>query len=243
MAASPHVHPYFVRSLGFAGVLGGLLCFIGDMLFYYVDGSIDITANMGEVSFDRIVLSGLLSLPSCWLYLAGCLQVYLAFQPASKAAQVVVGVGMVMIMTGFGMVHANYVAIAVAVQFAKEHKLSLHQALNNAIASNNALRMPLYLTFAVVSLVFIPVVLTRSTHYPCWMCAAYPLLMFLLNYPIGYACLALPNVYQVIVGGYLNLMMVIFFGCSTIALWNAKIAARTSLPVAVGLEEEEELRE
>jgi len=54
------------RGLGIAGILGGLILFAGDMLFYYQSGSTDLLMNMANASNERIVLSGISALVASW---------------------------------------------------------------------------------------------------------------------------------------------------------------------------------
>ena len=81
---------FWLRIMGFAGILGGLVLFSGDMLFYYDSVSPDIKINMGNASDLRIKLSGISALIATWLYLLGLFQVHYAFKISSKTAKNIV---------------------------------------------------------------------------------------------------------------------------------------------------------
>ncbi|RUA10268.1 MAG: hypothetical protein DSY82_04965 [Flavobacteriia bacterium] len=70
------------------------------------------------------------------------------------------------------------------------------------------------------SFVFIIQVGHKKIIYPQWMLFFFPLLTFLLS---GFIDKLLNGNLQVIImGGYLNLILVVFFTASTLALWNYK---------------------
>merc|ERR1712129_418826 len=119
----------------------------------------------------------------------------------------------------------NSIAYVTTAGLAREHGLDLYDTVANARGSNDSMRLPIYPLFAAVTLFFLPAVWTRNTHYPRWMCVTYPLLMFALLVPVNNLGLEYfpANVYQIVMGGYYPLMWVVFYGSSTIALWNAKI--------------------
>jgi len=60
----------WIRFFGIAGIMGGLVLFAGDMLFYYDGESINLKLNMGHTDF-RIIASGATALFGTWLYLLG----------------------------------------------------------------------------------------------------------------------------------------------------------------------------
>ena len=78
------ISPVTALWLGFSGILGSLVLFSGDMLFYYHGAQTDLVANMSVVSSTRIIVSGLSALIAAWLYTLASGQLYFAFQPAKK---------------------------------------------------------------------------------------------------------------------------------------------------------------
>ena len=207
----------WLRLAGLAGILGGLLLFAGDMLFYYHADSLDLKWNMSQASDLRIELSALTALLSTWFYLLGLFPVYQAFKPGPPAARILVLVTFGGILSAYGTIHGAYVAIAVASRLSLQYHLPMEQATALASEANQLLRWFVYPLFAVFSFVFIKQVWQRKTAYPRWILFFFPLLPFLLKGLIlrvlsGTALL-------IIMGGFLNLILVLFFTASVIALW------------------------
>ena len=86
-----------------------------------------------------------------------------------------------------------------------------------AITANNVLRYIAYFPFAIFSLVFIPAVWFKKSHYPRWIILLSPVILFLLRELIVGNFEGELKV--IIGGGYLNLILLLFFASSTIALW------------------------
>ena len=205
------------RWLGLAGVLGGLTLFAGDMLLYWAADSTDLKLNMAHAAAWRILASGLTALLAAWLYLAGTGQVYYAFMPATRWVRLTVTTCFAAILVAYGVVHGNYIAIAATAQLAVQHGLDMAAATNLAVRSNEMLRWVVYPVFGLLSVLFVWQVWQRHTRYPRWMLLFFPLLPFLLQ---GVVSKLLSGQWWVVVmGGYLNLLLVIFFAASTIALW------------------------
>ena len=80
----------WIRFFGIAGMLGGIILFIGDMLFYYSPNSTDFLQNMAVTSDARIIASGVCALLTSWLYLLGAGQVYYAFKIDQSKAKYIV---------------------------------------------------------------------------------------------------------------------------------------------------------
>ena len=89
--------------MGIFGVLGGLILFAGDMLFYFDPISTNIKQNMGNASDTRIIISGLTALFATWFYLLGLLQVYYAFSPTRAIVKNTVIICFVAIVTAYGI--------------------------------------------------------------------------------------------------------------------------------------------
>ena len=201
---------------GLSGILGSVILFIGDMLLYYNGSNTSLVANMAKVSNERIVISGLCALLSAWLYTFASGQLYYAFQPAKKMMQLTAVFSFMAIMIAYGVVHAAYIAIATSAKNAAQQGLALESFTDLAFAANNALRLMAYIPFAIFTLVFIYAVWNKSTHYPRWMLLFCPIIPFLLN---DFIISDLDGkIYTIIAGGYLNLILLLFFSASTIAL-------------------------
>jgi hypothetical protein len=207
-----------LRLLGIFGILGGLILFAGDMLLYYVPPSTHLLENMGIISDSRIVLSGLSALIAAWFYTLGAGQMYLAFSPAKKTIRNTASIIFAGILIGYGVVHGAYIAIATSAKIATQNQMDLQTTAKLAIDVNLAIRMLIYPLFAILSVIFIWQVWQKKTLYPRWMILFYPLLAFILKDLI--INLFSGNFRIIIEGGFLNLILVIFFTMSTVSLWN-----------------------
>ena len=202
--------------LGLAGILGSLMLFSGDMLFYFNGDQTDVIANMAVVAPQRITLSGLTALFAAWLYLLGAGQVYYAFQPATRWLRLPVFLSFASIMVAYGIVHGAYVAIATAAQIATQTGSDPHALAQQAISANLALRTVTYVPFAIFTVLFIAGIWMKQTHYPRWMILFSPIIPFLLDGPISSHLHGAIKI--IIAGGYLNLILLLFFTASTLAL-------------------------
>jgi hypothetical protein len=214
------VNLFWNRIFGIFGILGGLTLFAGDMLFYYDPFNINLTENMGNVSDFRIIASGVSALLSNWLYLLGLVHVNYALKPTIPIAKNTILLCFGAILTAYGVVHGAYVAIATSAKLAVQNNLDLNQAVSLASEVNTMLRVFVYPIFGLLSLVFITQVWKKKTLYPRWILLFFPLLPFVFQQPI---CERLSgDIWIVICGGYLNLILMLFFTGSTIALWNPR---------------------
>lgn len=203
---------------GIAGILGSIILFAGDMLFYYNGDSGDYIINIGNTSPNRLMASGITALISAWLYTLGAGQVYYAFQPAKRWARLSVFFAFASVMITYGIVHAAYVAIGTSAINAIELGHDPYVLSKLAVDINEAIRLFAYPSFAIFTLVFIPAVWKKTTHYPRWMILCIPAIPFLFADFINNTLQGSLRI--IIAGGYLNLMLLLFFSASTIALWN-----------------------
>ncbi len=202
--------------LGVCGILGSIVLFVGDMLFYYNGEQTDFIRNMGIASDERIIASGICALIAAWLYTLGSGQIYYAFQPAKKWLRLTIFFAFAAIMITYGVVHGAYVAIATSAKNAVELGMNPDSFAELAITANNALRYIAYVPFGIFTLLFIPVVWMNKSHYPRWIILFTPAIPFLLS---GIIVDSLQGGWKVIIGGgFLNLLLMIFFTSSTIAL-------------------------
>ena len=208
----------WLRIMGLAGVLGGLALFAGDMLFYFSSAGTDLKLNMGNASDTRIVASGVAGLVGTWLYVIGAGQVFQAFKTTTALARNTVTACFVAIFIAYGIVHGAYIAIATTARLSVGYQIDVETATALAVQANNTLRLLIYPIFALLSYVFITRVWSRKTLYPRWMILFFPLIPFLFQGLISRSLSG--SVWIVIVGGFFNLILVVFFAASTIALWN-----------------------
>jgi len=211
---------FWLRSMGFAGILGGLILFAGDMLYYYDPVSTDLKVNMSNASDLRIKLSGISALFATWFYLFGIGQIYFAFKTSSKIARNIVVLSFAGILTAYGIIHGAYVAIAIASKLSLQYNIDIEIASALAVEINQLIRLFIYPVFALFSFIFIKEVWKRKTLYPRWILFFFPLFLFLFQGLINMALSVSLKI--IIMGGFFNIILVIFFTASTIALWNRK---------------------
>jgi hypothetical protein len=202
--------------MGLAGILGGLVMFAGDMLFYYNGEQRDLYAGMAQASFGRIVGSGLCAVVGGWLYTLGAGHLYYAFQPARRWVRLTTFASFAMVMIAMGVIHGAYVALATSAQNAVQFGLAPDALKQLALTTNNSMRAVGFIPFGVFAACFLSSVWEKRTLYPRWMLLFCPLLpMFIARLVTG----SLGGELRAIVsGGYFNLIFVLFFSASTLAL-------------------------
>ena len=211
---------FWIRVLGIFGIFGGLILFAGDMLLYYDPVNMSLKRNMGNASDFRIIASGVCALFATWFYMLGLGQVYYAFKPAKPILRNGVLIFFGSILIAFGIVHGAFLAIATTAKLAIENNLDINNAVSLSEKINEILRLFVYPIFGILSILFISQVWRRKTLYPKWIIIFFPLIPFLIE---DLVCKYLPdNIWIIIKGGYLNIILAVFFTASTIALWNIK---------------------
>ena len=98
------------------------------------------------------------------------------------------------------------------------NNINLQSSVILASQTNQVLRMIIYPIFGLLSVLFIYSVWKKKTLYPQWIILFYPLIPFLLKNVISDNLSGITKV--VLIGGYLNIMLIIFYTASTISLWN-----------------------
>lgn len=211
---------YWIRVLGVFGILGGLILFTGDMLLYYDPVNMNLKRNMGNASDFRIIASGVCALFAAWFYMLGLGQVYYAFKTTKPIFRNGMLISFGGILISYGIVHGAFLAIATTAKLATEHSLDINEAVLLSEKTNEILRLFVYPLFGILSILFISQVWKRKTLYPRWIILFFPLTPFLIEDLITQYLQN--NIWIIIKGGYLNIILVIFFTASTIALWNIK---------------------
>lgn len=214
------IYQFQIRVMGLFGILGGLILFAGDMLLYYDPISTSFKLNMANASDFRIIASGVCALFATWFYMIGLGQVYYAFKSTKAILRNSMIVCFGSILIAFGIVHGAFLAIATTAKLSIEYNLNINEAVSLSEKINQILRMFVYPIVGILSILFISQVWRRKTLYPRWIIIFFPLLPFLIE---DLVCKFLPdNIWIIIKGGYLNIILVIFFTASTIALWNVR---------------------
>ncbi|GAA0725762.1 hypothetical protein GCM10009430_31920 [Aquimarina litoralis] len=212
------MNQFYIRVCGVFGIIGGLILFAGDMLLYYDSISMSLKRNMGNASDLRIIASGVCALFATWFYMIGLAQVYVAFKPTKPIYKTGVLIFFGCILIAFGIVHGAFLTIATTSKLAIEHHLDLKQAALLSERINEIMRLIVYPFVAVLSFLFIYPVWKRRTLYPRGILFFFPLIPFLVE---DLVTKYLPNhIWIIVKGGYLNIILTLFFIASSIALWN-----------------------
>jgi hypothetical protein len=202
--------------LGVAGIIGSLVLFAGDMLLYYNGESTDFIANMSGSSAERIIASGICALIATWFYMLGAGQIYYAFLPEKRWIRLMVFLTFSLIMIAYGIVHGEYIAIATSAKNGVKTGLAPNALIGLAITVNDMLRKITYIPFGIFTILFIKSVWMKKTFYPRWIILFSPIVFFLLMGPIVGL---LKGKWKVIIGGgYMNLILFVFFLVTTVSL-------------------------
>jgi hypothetical protein len=210
-----------MRLYGILGILGGVILFIGDMLLYYNEIEADFILNMAKASNFRLKLSALTALLATWFYMLGLIHINFALKPTKRIIKKIIIGCFAGIFITYGIVHAQYIAIATSAKIALENNLDIGGAVTLAKNINLSLRLFAYPLFALLSVLFIWQVWKRNTLYSRWIILFFPLIPFLFQGIL--ANVLLGKYYTVIIGGFLNIILVVFFLASTINLWSKNV--------------------
>ena len=214
------INKFWLRILGLSGILGSIVLFAGDMLYYFDSSSTNLQVNMANASDVRIIASGISALIATWLYMLGLGQVYYAFKPAKSIVRNTVIMCFASILIAYGVIHAAYLAIATTAKLSLQYNINIETATSLALKTNQILRLFVYPFFALLSYLFITQVWKRKTLYPRWIIFFFPLIPFLFKGLINKTLSG--SLFIIFGGGFLNIILLIFFTASTIALWNSK---------------------
>jgi len=210
------------RFAGLAGLTGALLFFCGDMLFYGHFGA-GATFHEGmervvrEAPLARLFTGGLLGRPAACLCIIGFWHVGQNIAPRSPLLGRVVFYTLAAMMVVGSAVHALWVARGLATKYEEPLRAylpDLFVALRRywEVAYDLA-AVPAYI--GAVLLLF--AVLFRRSVYPRWTVLANFGLLSLLE-PLATQVPA--PLGAVLVGGYTNLSIAVFFLASVVSTWN-----------------------
>ena len=209
MGGGTSMKPVTVRLCGYAGLLGALAMFAGDMLFYgqWASGAEALNGTWARVQQSdpaHLVLGGLTSIIGGLGYAIGAAHVYERI--ISKRAWFKIGLA------------SCFLAIAIIATATHAVWGGFALAINSGTA--NALQIGSYLTLyfqiggiigAIASILLAIAVATRQTDWPFWFILANPGAIYLLLSTAAYlpAPLGAP-----LVGGAFNIAFVVFYGLS-----------------------------
>ncbi len=208
-----------LRWLGLSGILGAIVLFTGDMLYYFnPNGGLSSITTMGSGPDWRLLAGGAASLIAAWLYTMGAGQIYFALKPAGKRISMLAFISFAAVMIAYGIAHASFFSIGSGAKnaFLAGVKVELMTKLPSQYFS--LLIKITYLPVVIITVLFVYSVLFRKTLYPRWIIPFFPVFPYLFE---GIVSQHLSGTLQVIIaGGYKNLIMLLFYLASTIVLWN-----------------------
>jgi len=209
------------RIFGIIGLMGSIILFAGDMLLYGHFGSAGdiydvIEAAAPHVSMRRLLVGGIIGPIAAFLYIAGFYHVYLNIQRAGRKSAIIVFVSSSLLMIIGGTYHALWTIRMLLLKFRVMDIENLQPFVD---AVNSYLRItritstiPGYVAFTLLLIL----VLIGKTNYRRWTIVVNPGLLYLMTLlsseipgPLG----------AVIVGGYINLIFIVFFSTSVITTW------------------------
>ncbi len=214
-------HDYFRRLAGICGLVGSLLFFVGDMLFYGYLGSgsnfdVGMRVALAQASTQRLFAGGLVGPPAACLCIAGFWHVYLNVRPSSRLFGQIMLAAFFVLMVGGSAVHTLWTAKGLALKYCDAQGSPCTDLLT---VIRSYWTMAYYLdSFPgyVGGVILMGLVLTRKTWYPRWTALANPGVLLLLS-PIAER---VPSpLGAILVGGATNLSFVVFFVVSVITSW------------------------
>jgi len=224
---------WLLRSLGLAGVLGGLVLLFGDQLFYWgpienlstvttiATGQVPI-ATLGLGADWRLILTGIAPLLASWGYALGGILLFFALRPAGNTLAIISSTLLVALGIGAGIAHAIYFAIGVGAKSAYLLGGGYEEAIQTvqiAVDTFNVVALITYVPATILTLLFTYAVFLKETHIPKWLIVFFP--MFLVNSQYIVVPLLPDNLIKVVImGGYVNLSFTIFFALLTAIMWN-----------------------
>ncbi|MCD6379473.1 hypothetical protein J7M07_03400 [bacterium] len=215
-----------IRLTGFAGILGALLMFTGDMFLYggFYGGSEYYECSrriMSEIPLLRLMIGGAVGPVASILYTIGFWQVYLAIRSAGKVLALISFSGFACMIIFAGSYHSGFVntgLILRAKASVQQSDIEIVKALlDQSTAYLHFLFSTLSVFGAIGTIIFLFTIIFRKTYYPKFIILFTPTLLIftfsIANYipsPVG----------GIIYGGYINLAFLLFFCVSTFLLWH-----------------------
>src|SRR6202049_3282033 len=217
-----HPSDHHRRLAGVAGLLGALLFFAGDMLFYghlgagegFHEGMLGTVRN---ASLARLFAGGLVGPVAACLCIVGFWHVYLNVRPpAARIGQLMFAAFFILMVFG-SAIHTLWTAKGLAIKYCYGNDDAGCHALMQGINSywNLAYNIGAVPGYAG-ALLLIALVLFGKTWYPKWTVLANPAALMLLS-PLADR---VPSPFgAILTGGFTNLTIAIFFLVSLTTTW------------------------
>jgi hypothetical protein len=212
------------RLAGLSGIAGALLFFAGDMLFYghfgpgakFAEGML---ATVVRASPERLFAGGLLGPVAACLCIVGFWHVYLNIRPPNSLLGLLLFALFSMLMVAGSAVHTLWTAKGLALKYCYGQSTPCSDLLG-AMKSYWTLAYDLgAIPGYIGAVLLLGLVLLRKTYYPRWTALANPALLMTLSpladrvpSPLG----------AVLVGGFTNLSIAVFFLVSVSTTWKGR---------------------
>lgn len=208
-----------IRLCGIAGIVGALTMGLGDLLYNHIPGSKKtLYEKMSTFSQKRLVTAGIFGLIGSWLYLFSAFHVYYAFLSVGKLFALAMALSFALVAIAYGVGHASYFAIAVAVKIAHDNQLDVTSAGKSGEVLFSKIVLITYIPVAFFSLPTMYGVISGRSAYPIWMLIFLPIIPYLLR-PLVLKVLR-GRVHELIRDSYDNFVLLLYFFVSTLVLWN-----------------------
>ena len=207
-----------IRLCGIAGLVGALTMGLGDLLYNHIpDSKKTLYEKMATFSQKRLVAAGILGLIGSWLYLISAFHIYYAFLSVGKLFALIMALLFALVAIAYGVGHASYFAIGVAVKLANDNQLDVISAGKSGETLFSKIVLITYVPVAFFSLPTIYGVVSGRSAYPIWMFIFLPIIPYLLR-PIVLKVLR-GRVHEHIRDSYDNFVLLLYFFVSTLVLW------------------------
>ena len=212
------------RLAGLCGIAGALLFFAGDMLFYGHFGSganfaEGMLATVARAPQERLFAGGLVGPVAACLCIAGFWHVYINIRPSNVLPRRLLFMLFSILMVAGSAVHTLWTAKGLTLKYCYGQ---------GAPCSDLLAAMKSYWTLAydlgaipgyIGAVLLVGLVLLRKTYYPRWTVLANPAVLIMLSpiadrvpSPLG----------AILVGGFTNLSIAVFFLVSVSTTWKGR---------------------
>jgi hypothetical protein len=212
------------RLAGLSGLAGALLFFAGDMLFYghfgsgekFVEGML---ATVGRASPERLFAGGLIGPIAACMCMVGFWHVYLNIRPANLLLSRMMLALFSVLMVAGSAVHTLWTAKGLALKYCYGQGAPCSDLLTAMKSywtlTYNLGAIPGY----IGAVLLVGLVVLRKTYYPRWTVIANPAVLSILS-PLA-ARVPAP-LGAILVGGFTNLSIAIFFLTSVSTTWKGR---------------------
>ena len=215
-----------IRLAGLVSILAALSGVAGDLALQYTSNTEHLMSRQSlyllDVSPGRLLLGHYVGVVGILIEITGFWSVYRALQPAGERYALPF-----FLVNAFGAMlgaafHATFVFVGLTLQAQARVTGTQYSEFTELLASFNTARIGLAIpalgAIMFCSLLFASIVVFKPTLYPRWMALCNPLIFLLLT--VGLT-LTVPPSAQVLAPTAINVSHLLFFICSTTAVWSS----------------------